>query len=195
MQYQVLCGILITCFYALYFFKQLMLRRQGIGANRLAKGSKPAKTAAIERWLLVATYGTAALQYASVFFRSYMLPFALPAGVRWLGLALAACGVAFFLLAITAMQGSWRAGIDESQRTEMVTRGIYRYSRNPAFLGFDLLYLGTVLALPSVLMAAAALVTIALLHLQILQEEAYLPTAFGESYLAYKRATPRYFLF
>lgn len=181
MQYQVICGLFITCFYALYFCKQLGLRRQGIQTNRLAKGSKPAKTVNVERLLLIATYVAAVIQYLSVLFRTYLLPFSLPASIRWLGIALAAGGVVFFLLAITTMRDSWRAGVDESQKTEMITRGIYRYSRNPAFVGFDLLYIGTTLALPNVAMAAATLITMTLLHLQIIEEEAYLPSVFGES--------------
>lgn len=195
MQYQVTCGLLITCFYGLYFFKQLKLRKQGIQTNRLAKGSKPTKTAAIERWLLIFTYGTAVIQYLSVFFREHMLPFGLPDWERWLGLVLAACGVVFFLLAITAMRDNWRAGVDDSQKTEMVTRGVYKYSRNPAFFGFDLLYIGTMLALPNVLLFLVSMGAIILLHLQIREEEAFLPSVFGDSYLEYKQRTPRYFLF
>ena len=195
MQFSIICGLLITCFYALYFYKQIQLRRQGIKTNRLAKGSKPAKTATVERWLLVATYGTAVIQYLSVFIQKHMLPFTLPLWVRWIGLVIAACGVIIFLLAITTMRDNWRAGVDESQSTEMVTRGVYRFSRNPAFVGFDLLYIGTVLALPNIPMLLAAIVAIVVLHLQIVEEEAYLPSVFGESYLAYKKRTPRYFLF
>ncbi len=39
----------------------------------------------------------------------------------------------------------WRAGVSEKEKTELVTAGIYRWSRNPAFLGFDLLYIGFLL--------------------------------------------------
>lgn len=43
------------------------------------------------------------------------------------------------------MRDSWRAGISETDKTELVTEGIYQISRNPAFLGFDLLYIGILL--------------------------------------------------
>ncbi len=43
------------------------------------------------------------------------------------------------------MKDSWRAGIPDSDKTELVTTGIYKYSRNPAFLGFDLQYMGVLL--------------------------------------------------
>ena len=43
------------------------------------------------------------------------------------------------------MRDSWRAGIFETDKTKLVTEGIYQISRNPAFLGFDLLIIGTLL--------------------------------------------------
>ncbi len=46
------------------------------------------------------------------------------------------------------MRDSWRAGFSYDQRTGLVMTGIYRLSRNPAFLGFDLLYIGCA-AVPS----------------------------------------------
>ena len=43
------------------------------------------------------------------------------------------------------MKDSWQAGIPDKDKTELVTTGIYRFSRNPAFLGFDLMYVGALL--------------------------------------------------
>jgi protein-S-isoprenylcysteine O-methyltransferase Ste14 len=40
------------------------------------------------------------------------------------------------------MKDSWKAGISEIDKTELVTEGIYQISRNPVFLGFNLLYIG-----------------------------------------------------
>lgn len=42
------------------------------------------------------------------------------------------------------MTAQSRKGIKTDQ-TELVTNGIYRFSRNPAFLGFDLVYIGILL--------------------------------------------------
>jgi protein-S-isoprenylcysteine O-methyltransferase Ste14 len=196
MSIQICTVVLITGFYIAYFAKQILLRKKGIITNRLAKGNKPKKTTMIERCLLVTTYGSAVIQYASVFFSRYMLPLSFPAIVRWIGVIFAGGGVLFFLLAITSMRDSWRAGVDESQKTTIVTTGVYRVSRNPAFLGFDLLYLGTALAMPNMVMIVVALISMVLMHLQILEEEKFLPRAFGEEYLRYKQYTPRYlFLF
>lgn len=187
--------ILITTFYIAYFAKQILLRKKGIVTNRLAKGSKPKKTAIIETGLLLITYGMAVFQYAGFFLERYLLPLKLPTSLRWLGIVLAGFGVLFFILAITTMRDSWRAGIDESQKTSMVTRGVYSISRNPAFVGFDLLYIGSALATPGVVIAVMAAAGVLFMHLQILEEEAYLPRIFGDEYVEYKKKTPRYLLF
>lgn len=187
--------ILITTFYIAYFAKQILLRKKGIVTNRLAKGSKPKKTAIIETGLLLITYGMAVFQYAGFFLERYLLPLKLPTALRWLGIVLAGLGVLFFIFAIATMRDSWRAGIDESQKTSMVTRSVYSISRNPAFVGFDLLYIGSALAMPGVVIAVMAATGVLFMHLQILEEEAYLPRIFGDEYVEYKKKTPRYLLF
>lgn len=122
MIFQISIFALITCFYIAYFVKQILLRKKGIHTNRLAKGRKPPKTAAIETALLAATYGIAAIQYVSVFFSRFMLSLSFPVSIRWTGIVITGGGVIFFVLAITSMRDSWRAGVDETQKTSIVTR-------------------------------------------------------------------------
>ncbi len=113
----------------------------------------------------------------------------------WIGIGVAALGVLVFIAAAATMRDSWRAGIPEKDKTELVTTGIYRISRNPAFLGFDLLYLGLLLAFFNYLHLLFALCAVVMLHLQILQEEKFLTETFGEKYTEYKKHTGRYLLF
>ena len=195
MIFQVLSFMLITCFYGSYFLKQLLLRKKGIVTNRLARGKKSTKTAKIETALLAATYSNGILQYLSVFHSRYIGAFFLPATIRYVGLAICAVGVLFFLFAIIAMRDNWRAGIDKSQVTTIVKSGVYRISRNPAFVGFDLMYIGFMLAMPNIFICTTALITILLIHQQILEEEKYLPQVFGAEYTQYKINTPMYLFF
>lgn len=64
---------------------------------------------------------------------------------RIVGAAVSAVGTAVFITSVLTMRDNWRAGVSKTDRTELVTRGIYQISRNPAFLGFDLLYIGILL--------------------------------------------------
>ena len=195
MIYQFIMILFLLIFYIAYFAKQFSLKKHGIHTNRLAKGTKPQKTQTIETFLLFTTYITAAVQFCSVFFFSYMGSFVTPIAVRIVGINVTFFGVIFFLLAITTMRRNWRAGIDKTQKTDIVSNGIYRYSRNPAFVGFDLLYIGTSMVFPNIPMLLCSLLAVTLLHLQILEEEKFLLVVFGEKYSEYKKKAARYLFF
>lgn len=187
--FRVLALSLWLLFYGSYFAKMILQRRQGIHTSRMGKGQKPARTLWVERGLMAATYGLAAAQFISL----SALPFSFSSPIlQWAGFAVGLGGAALFIAAMAAMRGSWRAGVDSTQSTAMVTTGVYRISRNPAFVGFDLFYIGLCALLPNALLPALTLPAVLLLHLQILEEEKYLPAAFGSAYLAYKRRVRRY---
>ncbi len=61
--------------------------------------------------------------------------------IRVIGAVMSVAGTIVFIIAVQAMRDSWRAGVSKTDKTELVTNGIYQISRNPAFLGFDLLYI------------------------------------------------------
>ena len=90
------------------------------------------------------------------------------------------------------MKDSWRAGIPEKDKTKLVTGGIYKISRNPAFLGFDLSYTGMLLLYFNPLLAAFTVFAVVMLHLQILQEEKFMKATFGAEYCEYKARVCRY---
>ncbi len=91
------------------------------------------------------------------------------------------------------MRDSWRAGVSKTDKTELVTRGIYQISRNPAFLGFDLVYIGILLMFFNWALFGVSVFAIIMFHLQIVNvEEDFLIAAFGKEYLDYKRKVNRY---
>lgn len=120
---------------------------------------------------------------------------AMPFSARIVGSAV--CFIADILLAVAVicMKDSWRAGIPENEETKLVTDGIYRISRNPAFLAFDLMFLGMLLMFFSIPLAVVVAATAIALHIQILNEEKYLSVKFGEEYKSYKSSVGRYFIF
>ena len=142
----------------------------------------------VELLMSAATLGAPIAQLLSIAFGwSY-----LPANARFTGFCTGMLGDAIFLLSVLCMKDSWRAGIPDKGKTELVTTGIYRYSRNPAFLGFDFMYIGVLLMYCNLLTAAFSLFAIITLHLQILQEEQYLIGTFGITYQKYMEQVHRY---
>jgi len=179
-------------FYGAYLFKNLLLRRRGIRADILGKGGKSSGRAAFERLTKVATYSGAGIQLASVLFPAFVWSFPVFVGMQIGGGIVAALGFSCFVAAMARMGLNWRAGFNAEQDTSLVTGGVYRWSRNPAFLGFDLLYLGWAVAFPNVVNIAFALVGVVLFHLQILGEERFCAEVFGGEYAVYRGVTRRY---
>ena len=112
--------------------------------------------------------------------------------VTYIGYVLVGTGFIIGILALNQMKNSWRVGIKYEQKTELVTSGIYRYSRNPYFLSYSILIFGFILIFPSVFLIIPYLVLIALMHMLVLAEEKYLEKTHGQEYLNYKNKTGRY---
>ncbi|MEL7059667.1 MAG: isoprenylcysteine carboxylmethyltransferase family protein [Acidobacteriota bacterium] len=73
------------------------------------------------------------------------------------------------------------------------TRGPYRVSRNPMYLGLVLVCCGAAIAKANLyLLALTPIVAWLLQRLAIVPEETYLEAKFGEEYLAYKRRVRRW---
>lgn len=193
-KYQLAALVIIAIFYIAYLVKSLSLTLKGIKVNQLGHGKKPTSTKVVEKVLKVVSFLMVAIQLCSVF---SLLPLQIktPEVLQNIGLVLSAIGTIFFITAMLSMGKNWRAGIAPEDSTNFVKHGIYRISRNPAFCGFDLIYLGVLLVFPGIIHAVSVCFTIVMFHFQILEEEKFLLVTFGEEYREYMQKTGRYFLF
>ncbi|HEX4795554.1 MAG TPA: isoprenylcysteine carboxylmethyltransferase family protein [Humisphaera sp.] len=91
-----------------------------------------------------------------------------------------------------AMGRQWRMGIDPAEKTTMVATGPFAYVRHPIYALSQLMMLATVIAVPSPLMIAAALVHILLLQWESRREERHMLRTQGEPYLEYCRQVGRF---
>lgn len=189
MSWQVEAIMILVAFYSIYIGKMLIQRKKGIQTDQIAKGKKKDKTYYTELVMKVATYSVVIVEIISIVGNFSMLG----TGPRMIGLSIGMLGIIIFGVAVWTMRDSWRAGIAENDKTDMVANGIYRFSRNPAFLGFDLVYAGIALMFCNPVLIVASVFAGVMLHLQILQEEKYLPTVFGEVYETYYKQVSRYF--
>lgn len=109
------------------------------------------------------------------------------------GIALGVGGVALTLVAQLAMGDSWRIGVDPATRTDLVTDGVFGSVRNPIFTAMIVATLGLVLLVPNPVSAAALLVLVAALEVQVrLVEEPYLRTVHGSAYDGYRSSAGRF---
>ena len=185
--YSALALLVLAVFYGIYFGKMLVQQRHGIRTHQIGR-RKEKELHTVETLMSIATLGAPIAQLMSVALGWNHLP----AGARFTGFCIGMLGDAVFLLSVLCMKDSWRAGIPDRDKTELVTTGIYRYSRNPAFLGFDLMYIGVLLMYGNLLTLGFSVFAMVMLHLQILQEERYLVNTFGAPYLEYCRHVFRY---
>ena len=185
--YPALALIVLAVFYGIYFGKMLAQKRHGIRTHQIGR-RKEKELHTVETLMSVATLGVPIAQLMSIAFGWNHLP----VGARFTGFLAGMLGDGIFLLSVLYMKDSWRAGIPDKDKTELVTGGIYKFSRNPAFLGFDFMYIGVLLMYFNPLTLLFSLFAIVMLHLQILQEEKYLTATFGKEYEEYRNRVFRY---
>ncbi|MEK3880495.1 methyltransferase family protein [Paenibacillus sp. FSL M7-0420] len=194
-----LLSLIVFCaFLASYVLKLIILySKNNIQANVLGKGGKKLTAIKSTEWFVkIATFLWGAAWFlmsvaepylVNLLGRHYNLPV-----VNYIGAGIVSIGCAVFILAMATMNTSWRVGIDKSTTTRLVTRGVYKYSRNAAFVGFDLMFAGLYLMYPNWLTLVILVLNIVAIHLLILQEEEHLRLVFGDEYRSYSRKTPRY---
>ncbi len=188
MIFQIIALSVLAVFYGCYFAKMISQRRKGIRTDQIGKG-KTGSMKVIEITMKIATYFVLVVEVISIAMETSCLPDKL----RAVGAVVAACGVMVFILAVFTMRDSWRAGVSKTDKTELVTSGIYQISRNPAFLGFDLVYTGILWMFFNWVLLVVSVFAVFMLHLQIVNvEEDYMSSSFGEPYLEYKKKVCRY---
>lgn len=185
--YCMLALVILIVFYSIYVAKAWTQKRRGIRTHQIGKG-KETRVHIVETVMGIVTVSIVPVQLLSIVFGWNHLP----ANARFTGFCVGVIGDLIFLISVLAMKDSWRAGIPDRDKTKLVTDGIYKYSRNPAFLGFDLQYIGILLMYFNLLTLIFTIFAVTMLHLQILQEEQYLTATFGAEYQAYRRRVFRY---
>ena len=139
-------------------------------------------------WISIILYSFLSNQY------HYLMPIEY-LDTEWLKFSGLALLIISFLLTSVAqyqMSKSWRIGIDYAEKTELISHGLFRYSRNPIFLGVLISYLGTFLIIPNALSFSVMCVTLVSIQIQVRLEEEYLESVQGKDYQNYKQKVGRW---
>ncbi len=111
---------------------------------------------------------------------------------RWVGVALCAAGLTLFLFSLLSFGTSFRIGIDNQKPDRLITTGVFAYSRNPIYTAFAALLLGIFLIFPNYIFFCYFVGAAVLFHRQVLREETFLLSCYGEEYAAYCKKVRRY---
>ena len=189
MSFQISAVIILLVFYGCYFGKMFMQKKKGIQTDQIGKG-KTGFVKMIELTMKAATLLVPLVEIISIAVNVSNLSII----ARYLGIVTAILGDIVFVISVWTMKDSWRAGVSPTDKTELVTTGIYQISRNPAFLGFDLVYVGICLMFFNWVLLLVSVFAMIMFHLQIVNvEEEFLLDSFGEEYISYKKKVNRYF--
>lgn len=121
-----------------------------------------------------------------------ILPIA-PPFLQWAGLALSALGLGLGMLALREFKRMQTFSKSKTAAMNLVTTGIYRYTRNPVNLGFLLILIGLPLSggeywgivlMPMFILAMNSLV--------IKPEETFLENKFKDEFIKYKASVRRW---
>ena len=192
--------LLFIVFFSSYIAKLIIMKRNsGIKALVLAKGDKGKSINFSESLVQITTFLWGVIWLLESLLSFWIIEF-LPSlftfnTLNYWGLFVIFIGLIFFVSSMITMKNSWRVGIDKRTKTQLITNGLYKYSRNPAFVGFDLMFIGLVFTFPNILTIFLCLANISSIHNLILQEEKHLEGMFQEDYLYYRNNTSRYLFF
>jgi protein-S-isoprenylcysteine O-methyltransferase Ste14 len=107
-------------------------------------------------------------------------------GTVWLysGLIICLFGMIFTSVAIL--------NFATSQKDKVITKGLFRFTRNPTYIGIILMQIGLGIACSSWLYLLLTVALMILLNANLSAEERYCLYRFGDDYRKYKNITPRW---
>lgn len=161
--------------------------RTGVNAFAFleARGVQRAAGAAFALAIAVLVAGTALLAAGRI---------AAPFAPLVVGNLLIAAGALAVAVAQVQMGNAWRVGVRDGDAPLFVTAGLFRYSRNPIFVGMVAMALGAALVVGAWWGWVAALAFALACHVQVRIEEAHLARRFGADYDAFRSRVPRWLI-
>jgi protein-S-isoprenylcysteine O-methyltransferase Ste14 len=92
------------------------------------------------------------------------------------------------------MANEWRIGIDNENKVNLITKGMFGITRNPIFLGVIIVFIGLFLVIPNALTAVLLVSSFIVMQVQIRLEEEFLLKKLGTEYKEYLGKVKRWLL-
>jgi len=178
--------------------RAFVLQRRGVPvttAHRGRKATERIEDAAGVACLMIRSYETVVFalplrfHIEPDFFRTILIS-AIP--LKIVGAALWAAALVLYALALKALGKFWRTDTRSDSPNQLITQGVFTWSRNPIYMSFLLMNLGTFLLLGQLVFALIAIVAITVLYRRIRREEEFLAATYGDAYRDYCSRVGRY---
>ena len=115
------------------------------------------------------------------------------AALRWIAAICAVMSLALTVKCWRRMGSDWRMAVSETQKSALITDGLFARVRHPIYALQMLLMLCTVVIVPTAPIFVIAIVHLALMNLKARNEEHHLLKMHGARYRAYLERTGRFF--
>jgi protein-S-isoprenylcysteine O-methyltransferase Ste14 len=114
-----------------------------------------------------------------------------PPFIQWISMIFWVFGFMLLLLGRFGLGNSFRLGTPK-EGTSLIVGGLYRFSRNPMYLGVYATVLASALYTLNPVVILLAAFVVAIHHKIVLSEEEYMQKVFGQEYLDYCHRVRRY---
>ena len=113
--------------------------------------------------------------------------------IQLTGIALAVVGIGATVYAQADMGDSWRIGVDPSETTTLVRKGVFGLVRNPIFTAMLIFGFGIALVTPNVVAIIGFALLVLTVEVQVrVAEEPYLLSVHGDAYHDYTASVGRF---
>lgn len=164
-----------------------LLQRPPEGENRLGKFPIRPLVFVAGKLAMGISWGGLFVQVAGV----QLAIFSVPAALEYVSAVLLLPGIVFVIPAFWHLKRDSRFGVSANSGA-LRTTGVYRFSRNPMYLGFYLVTLASLVSVPNPVTIGCGLMGIYVHHRIVMAEERFLQERHGASYEAYRRRVRRY---
>jgi len=187
--------LLIYFFFVFFLRSYLLWKRTGVNPLTFSKSDdahgyngKIFTFISLLEFVVVAIYAFKNEWY------QYLLPFWYLENsyLQYIGWGLLLFSLILVWIAQSQMANSWRIGIDEKNKTELVMNGLYSISRNPIFLGVLIANFGLFLIIPNAFTLLIVVLSTVSINTQIRLEEAFLKSVHGQEYENYLKKVRRW---
>ena len=187
-------NILSVCLFALFVImvqiRAAMLRKRGIRV--MVFGQTDKSDFLLVPMVLVIAYTVLANTFGLPMWSVLLRPFWNSAMPGWIGLALCFIAAIGFGVTLAGFGDSFRVGIDENKPDKLITSGMFRFSRNPIYVCFLMFFFGIFVIHRNIVIAVAVVLFALAIHRQVLREEKFLTSHYGEEYELYRKKVRRY---
>lgn len=187
-------NIFSICAFAMFvgivLTRAAIMRKKGIKA--LVFGVTDKSDFLLVPMVLAIAYTVLAKTFGFPMWKPLIKPFWETSVPGWFGLALCITSILGFALTLVNFGDSFRVGIDEENPDKLITTGMFSLSRNPIYVCFILFFTGLFLIHCNIVILIGGILFALAIHRQVLREEKFLRTHYGDEYEVYCRKVRRY---